>query len=451
MGQRRRIVVVDDDPTVRQLVAQALSGGEFEVHAFADGRDALMKLHDLAPDLILSDLVMPEMDGRTFFQVVKRSERLRRVPFIFLSGVQATDEIVATLEGGADDFVNKPFSPVRLVAKVRATLRLAERAADERRSDDLAGTLQPGATLPLVKFCEDARLTGRLTLRAPGVERWADFRGGELTAAGGTQAADADDALDLLLAMSDGTYRIEQRRLDAAALEQATRARPDERPSEAVAEVGAVRVPGGRLAKLLVRGAAIEVQTEAENRPHFAVTTVIARGGQVLRRVESAWSHPLQRREDEEGARAQVERQHERVLAALRDLGGAAPQAAVDGALLGWALSFVAEQARELLGSVMTVALLRRTHAQAQREHETLRAFRISSDGRVSLPAQRAALPAAAVAAVAAWTSAFLAEAGALVEKAGRLKVRQATRLMEAELERLGFYAALVAVSRRTA
>src|SRR5262245_12839876 len=93
-----KIVVVDDEEQIRNLVARTLPGPEFEVIGFGDARDALMRLHDIAPDLILCDIMMPEMDGRTFFQVVKRSTLLRHVPFIFLSAIHATDQIVATME-----------------------------------------------------------------------------------------------------------------------------------------------------------------------------------------------------------------------------------------------------------------------------------------------------------------------------------------------------------------
>src|SRR6185503_2425013 len=97
---------------------------------------------------------------------------------VFLSGVDADDEIVETLERGADDFLSKPFNVSRLVAKVRATLRLAE-----RRHDALSGAVGPGGALPLLKFCEDSRLSGRLTVRSGEETRWADFMGGELAVA----------------------------------------------------------------------------------------------------------------------------------------------------------------------------------------------------------------------------------------------------------------------------
>src|SRR5262245_65636459 len=102
MSRPKRVVVVDADPTLRQLIERALAAPEFDVRCFGDPKDALMKLHDLAPDLIVCDLMMPETDGRTFFRVVKRSEQLRHVPFAFLAAVLAGGETRRALGAGAD-------------------------------------------------------------------------------------------------------------------------------------------------------------------------------------------------------------------------------------------------------------------------------------------------------------------------------------------------------------
>lgn len=456
MPPAKRIIVVDDEPNIRMLIEKVLRPPEFQVHAFGDARDALMKLHDIAPDLIVCDVMMPDMDGRTFFQVVKRSEQLRDVPFIFLSAVHATDQIVAALEAGADDFVNKPFAVERLVAKIRATLRLADRLSDlDRQSDALSGTVKKGGTLPLLKFCEDHRLTGRLTVDAGGERRWAEFLGGEIVQAGGAPEKPEEDPLDALLGMETGTYRVEQKRLDPEALTKLERLAGEERAAVIPSAEGPPPIPEGRLSMVEVRGKSVQVQTEAENRPNFTVTTVVARGGHILRKSETAWQHPLQRREDVDFARAWIDRQHGRVLEMIRQLGsGAAPEPAapvtpasrVDASLLAWAVSFIGEQVREHLGSVMTVALLRRTHRASAREREVLRAFRVGEDGRVvPEPAGGSSPPPQAVSAVASWVASFLKEATEIVGKVASIPVRQVTRMMEGELEKCGFYAAFEA------
>jgi hypothetical protein len=270
--------------------------------------------------------------------------------------------------------------------------------------------------------------------------------------------------------MQAGAYRIEQRRLDRQAVEDALAARREESRDDASEPPSPVSggdgppaapppshgedaeplpsLPEGRLSRVVVRGQDVQVQTEAANRPLFTVTTILAREGQVLRKIESAWHHALKRREDVELARAQIERQHERVVSTLRELGREAPRPAeagsegVDPSLLAWALSFVSEQVRHHLGAVMAVALLRRTHRALARDQPVLRAFRVAEDGRVQVDGEPGPLPAAVVGALAAWTASFINAAAELVERVRSLRLRTVTRMMEAELDRVGFYGA---------
>jgi CheY-like chemotaxis protein len=462
----RRIVVLDDDPLILQLARHALTPPEFEVSTFSDPRDALMKLHEIRPQLIICDVTMPTMDGRTFFQVVKRSESLRNVPFIFLSGLPNNDEILSILEAGADDFLSKPFPVARLAAKVRALLRLTERvAADAGHAGATAsGEVGPAGTIPLLKFCEDYRLTGRLTVESGGQKRWAEFRGGELVQAGGEPAMAGEDALDALLAMTVGAYHIDQARLDTTALAELQSrmgeapAKPAERPAEAAVEAPPP-LPPGRLSIVEAGGEKLQVQTEAENKPVFTVTTVVVRDGQVLRRIENAWHHPLQRRDDLELALSQIQQQHERVEKSVREMSlegppRAAPRPAgspgVEASLLAWALSFISEQAQSHLGMATTVALLRRTQRDLLPRHRPLQHFHVAENGRVvsSLPARSELLPEA-VASMAAWAKAFLGLAGTKADAMARLPIRQVTKMIEEPLDKAGFYSSFEEVAPR--
>lgn len=451
MEAPRRIVVVDDNALVLRLVRAALPEPEFQLYCFQDSREALFQLHQIRPDLILSDLLMPGLDGREFFQLVKRSPELRQVPFVFLSSVHSNEEVVAALEGGADDFVSKPVTLPRLQAKVRAVLRLAARGGgpEERRLDRLTGPVGEAGTLPLVRFCEDSRLTGRLRVTTGAGPYWAEFRGGELVGAGTPDGSGAADPVDALLALRQGLYAVEQQDLDPRRLE-ALQASANNTPPPPGPEPlsDAIRLPGGRLSKIDLRGEPIEVQTEAENRPNLLVTTIISRGGRVVRKIESSWTHPLQRREDEDAARQQLERQHERVLASVRGLAGAralSAAAPVDAGLLACGASFVAELVRDRLGTVLTATLLRRSLARVQGERPALAAFAVETDARVTSAPEGASLPQAAVGALAAWLALFLVEADEAPDGPGLPRLRAATRMLEPDLDRLGFYAALSA------
>ena len=454
----RRIVVLDDDPLILQLARHALTPPEFEVVTFSDPRDALMKLHELQPSLIICDVTMPTMDGRKFFQVVKRSESLRKVPFIFLSGLPNNDEILSILDAGADDFLSKPFPVARLAAKVRALLRLTERvAADAGQAGATAsGAVGPAGTIPLLKFCEDYRLTGRLTVENAGQRRWAEFRGGELVQAGGEPAPAGEDALDALLAMTAGTYRIDQ----ASARHRGARGAPIAAGYSAESRGGGAR---GRL-----RGAPADApgtslhggggRGEDPDPDGSGQQAVLHRddGGRarraVLRRIENAWHNPLQRRDELDLALSQIQQQHDRVEKSVRELSlEGAPQGAsrpaglpgVEASLLAWALSFISEQAQSHLGRATTVALLRRTQRDLQPRHPPLQHFHVAENGRVvsDLPARSELLPEA-VASMAGWAKTFLGLAGTKAEGLARLPIRHVTKMIEEPLQKAGFYAA---------
>ncbi|WP_030439244.1 response regulator transcription factor [Actinoplanes subtropicus] len=119
-----RLLVVDDEDTVRGLLADALRFAGFEVATAASGDEAVRGAAEDPPDLILLDVMLPGMDG---FEVVRRLRAGRRdVPVLFLSARDAPEDKVNGLTLGGDDYVTKPFHLPELVARIRAVLRRAE-------------------------------------------------------------------------------------------------------------------------------------------------------------------------------------------------------------------------------------------------------------------------------------------------------------------------------------
>jgi DNA-binding response OmpR family regulator len=116
----QRILIVDDEPKITQLVRDYLERSGFAVITARDGREAVMRARTDRPDLIVLDLGLPDLDG---LDVTRQLRRDSQVPIIMLTARDGEADRVAGLELGADDYVTKPFSPRELVARVRAVLR----------------------------------------------------------------------------------------------------------------------------------------------------------------------------------------------------------------------------------------------------------------------------------------------------------------------------------------
>jgi two-component system KDP operon response regulator KdpE len=122
-GGRRRILVVDDEPRMIHFIRLNLEHDGFDVVEAPSGTQALAQLRDRLPDLVLLDVMMPDLDG---FETLRMLREISSVPVIMLTAKGDEDDRVRGLELGADDYVTKPFSPRELVSRVRAVLRRTE-------------------------------------------------------------------------------------------------------------------------------------------------------------------------------------------------------------------------------------------------------------------------------------------------------------------------------------
>lgn len=131
MNESPRILVVDDEVYLADLVATALRYEGFASRTAGTGRDALAAVTDFRPRLVVLDVLLPDLDG---FEVARRLRAEgQRVPILFLTARDATEDKVRGLTVGGDDYVTKPFSLAEVVARVRAILRRTDGEAEPRR------------------------------------------------------------------------------------------------------------------------------------------------------------------------------------------------------------------------------------------------------------------------------------------------------------------------------
>ncbi|OGD19409.1 MAG: hypothetical protein A2W03_15050 [Candidatus Aminicenantes bacterium RBG_16_63_16] len=127
-----KVLLVDDDPTTRNLISHFLRKEDFIVEKAAGGSDGLAKARSGRPDLLIVDAAVPGMDGFEFLSLLKRDPETARIPVLMLSSLDEEEAVVKSLDEGAD-YVIKPFSPRILVAKIKKTLKDARRHAVDCR------------------------------------------------------------------------------------------------------------------------------------------------------------------------------------------------------------------------------------------------------------------------------------------------------------------------------
>ncbi len=119
---KNRILVVDDNVELLQMLRMAFRASGFSVATAKNGIEALKKARALAPDLILLDLVLPELDGFAVCETLRKCSETKSIPIILLSGLSSQFARFAGIDSGANEFVNKPVRPSLLVEKIKSLL-----------------------------------------------------------------------------------------------------------------------------------------------------------------------------------------------------------------------------------------------------------------------------------------------------------------------------------------
>lgn len=127
----KRILIVEDEQPIREMVMFALAGAGYDVREVADAREAQARIAERLPDLILLDWMLPGISGIDFARRLKRDELTRDLPVIMLTARAEEEDKVQGLESGSDDYITKPFSPRELVARIRAVMRRGGPGAED--------------------------------------------------------------------------------------------------------------------------------------------------------------------------------------------------------------------------------------------------------------------------------------------------------------------------------
>jgi CheY-like chemotaxis protein len=205
-----KLLLVDDNPLVRDLIHKGLDSS-CEVEVCKDGADALLKVIDSPPDVILCDYKMPGLDGRQLFEKLRGREATRHIPFLFMASRPDIEERLRPLVDGVEDFITKPFlikDLVRIAKKVIDRLHLEKLQKQAARPGVIQGRLEEMSMIDLMQSLEMGQKSCRLIVRNNGVQGELYFSGGQCRDAR-VGKVEGDDAVYKVVLWTAGEFEID--------------------------------------------------------------------------------------------------------------------------------------------------------------------------------------------------------------------------------------------------
>ncbi|HKW56505.1 MAG TPA: response regulator [Candidatus Acidoferrum sp.] len=219
-----KLLLADDNPLVRDLIVKGMEP-HCVVETAADGADALLRVIDSAPDLILCDYKMPGLDGRQLFEKLRSREATRHIPFLFMASRADIEERLRPLVDGVEDFVTKPFlikDLVRIAKKVVDRLHLEKLQKRASRPGVIQGRLEEMSMIDLMQSLEMGQKSCRLVVNHNGEQGELFFSGGQCRDAK-VGKVEGDDAVYHVVLWTAGEFEIDFNAANASTRTTTTR------------------------------------------------------------------------------------------------------------------------------------------------------------------------------------------------------------------------------------
>lgn len=204
MSAKKTVLLVDDEESILFSLQRILElSGDYEIITAQNGREALRKMRNFIPDMIISDILMPEMDGIDFCKAVRGNEVTQNVPFLFLTAKK--ELMVDGFKVGGDDFIIKPFTFDEVIVKIEAMFRRLRNT--RAQASQIKGDLGEQNLDDILQMCHEESITGTLHLQSQGKVGTITLERGEITGISFADLPD-DEALDILRTWDTGLFVI---------------------------------------------------------------------------------------------------------------------------------------------------------------------------------------------------------------------------------------------------
>jgi CheY-like chemotaxis protein len=205
-----RVLVAEDDRTASAICSRALSNAGYEISVAFDGAQALAMLREGSFDLVVTDMIMPGMDGLELVRAMRADARLTRLPVLFLTSCEEHDMRLKGYRAGCDGYLIKPIRPVELVERVKAVMSNALGTGAQLSSAYLSGRLDGASVASLLTYLHGQERSGLLRLWRFGAYGEITLREGKPLTAQVDRLVLGEEALAALLGWNAGTFRFER-------------------------------------------------------------------------------------------------------------------------------------------------------------------------------------------------------------------------------------------------
>jgi len=205
MENKKTILLVDDEDEILFSLQRILElSGNYEIISAKNGKDALLKIRGTMPDMIISDIHMPEMDGIELCKKIREKEVTKNLPFIFLTAVR--DMMLESFKVGADDFIKKPFLLDEVMAKIQAIFRRVD--AVKQQANQITGSLNEHSLEKVLESCHKENISGVIIMQQNELLGRIELEGGDIKKIQYNDLAETE-ALDQLLKWQTGIFVIQ--------------------------------------------------------------------------------------------------------------------------------------------------------------------------------------------------------------------------------------------------
>ncbi|MEW6686496.1 MAG: response regulator [Candidatus Edwardsbacteria bacterium] len=210
---KAKILVVDDEVKLVEIIRLNLEKAGYEVFEAYNGEEALMVMKEARPDLIIADIMMPKMNGYQLCRRVRQNPEFYSIGFIFLTAKAHTEDEVKGLWVGADDYVTKPFDIDRLLARVEARLKRTQETKERAQKGELSGKITSGQFIDILQVLELGKRNGVLTVKSGTETGYIYIREGKV--AGVHLEVKDEKAIYEILEWKEGEFHFEPREISA--------------------------------------------------------------------------------------------------------------------------------------------------------------------------------------------------------------------------------------------